>query len=143
VEITDSACFPPGTGAIEKLSAPVQAGDTPAVVNHDSFTSAQVNNFGIVQTVSDLEQEIEAVFGPAAPFLRQIHIIDDEWQVVPYRQRAGGGYYRRDQFDRIGVDLQTIRTYGDLREVCLEVSTPEFFGWGITVNRSGDGDSII
>jgi multiple sugar transport system substrate-binding protein len=145
VEITDSAGFASGTGEIEKLAASVQAGDPPDVVNHDSFSSPQVNNLGIVQTVSDLVAEIEEALGPAAPFLRQIHIIDDEWQVVPYHQRAGGGYYRRDAFDEAGIDLQTVRTYDALAEACLAVSKPdeEFYGWGMTVNRSGDGNSLI
>ena len=143
VEITDSAGFATGTGEIEKLAASVQAGDPPDVVNHDSFGSSQVHNLDIVQPVSDLVAQIEAVFGPATPYLKTSHIIDGEWWVVPYHGRAGGGYYRRDAFDAIGVDLQTIRTYGALRDVCLEVSTPELFGWGMTVNRSGDGDSVI
>jgi multiple sugar transport system substrate-binding protein len=143
VEVTDSAGFATGTGEIEKLSASVQAGDPPDVVNHDSFSASQVHNLDIVQPVSDLVARIEEVFGPAAPYLKQTQVIDGEWWVVPYHQRAGGGYYRRDAFDAIGVDLQTIRTYDALREVALEVSTSEIFGWGITVNRSGDGNSII
>src|SRR5690606_36442005 len=87
--------------------------------------------------------QIEEVFGPVAPYLEQTKVIDDEWWVVPYHQRAGGGYYRRDAFDAVGIDLQTVRTYGDLRDACLEASTAELFGWGMTVNRSGDGDSVI
>jgi multiple sugar transport system substrate-binding protein len=142
-EITDSAGYATGTGEIEKLSAAVQAGDPPDVVNHDSFGSAQVRNLDIVQPVSDLVAQVEEVFGPVAPFLQQNMVIEGEWWVVPYHQRAGGGYYRRDAFDAIGVDLQTVRTYSDLRDICLEVSTPELFGWGMTVNRSGDGDSVI
>jgi len=145
IEIADMAGFASGSGEVEKLAAAVQAGDPPDLVNHDAFSSPQVNNLGLVQTVSDLVEEVEAVFGPAAPYLYDIHIIDDEWQVVPYHQRAGGGYYRRDAFDEAGIDLQEIRTYDVLREATLEVSDPdnEFYGWGITVNRSGDGNSII
>src|SRR5688572_27943688 len=44
IEITDSAGYATGTGEIEKLSASVQAGEPPDVVNHDSFSSAQVLN---------------------------------------------------------------------------------------------------
>ena len=143
VEISDSAGFGTGTGEIEKLSAQVQAGDPPDVMNHDSWGSAQVHNLDIVQPVSDLVSQIEEVFGAAAPFLKQTSIIDDEWWVVPYHQRAGGTYYRRDAFDAVGIDLQQVRTYTDLRDACLEASTAELFGWGITVNRSGDGDTMI
>jgi len=143
IEISDTAGFAAGSGAIEKLSAGVQSGDPPDLVNDDNFTAATVHNLDIVQPVSDLVAQVEEVFGPAAPYLKQTKIIDGEWWQVPYHQRAGGTYYRRDEFDRIGVDLQETRTYEALREVCLEVSTPELFGWGITVNRSGDGDNMI
>jgi multiple sugar transport system substrate-binding protein len=143
VEISDSAGFGTGTGEIEKLSASVQAGDPPDVMNHDSWGSVQVHNLDIVQPVGDLVAQIEEVFGPAAPYLQQTMIIEDEWWVVPYHQRAGGTYYRRDAFDAVGIDLQTVRTYDVLREACLEASTPELFGWGMTVNRSGDGNTMI
>ncbi|MBN1402633.1 MAG: extracellular solute-binding protein, partial [Anaerolineae bacterium] len=35
-----------------------------------------------------------------------------------------------------------IRQYPDLMDACLEISDPakELFGWGVTVNRCGDGD---
>lgn len=145
IEIADMTGFASGSGEIEKLAASVQAGDPPDLVNHDGFSAPQVANLDIVQPVSDLVAQIEEKLGPAAPYLRQIHVIDGEWQFVPYHQRAGGGYYRRDVFDAVGIDLQPIRTYTELREAALEASNPdeEMYGWGITVNRSGDGNSII
>jgi multiple sugar transport system substrate-binding protein len=143
MDISDSAGFGTGTGEIEKLSASVQAGEPPDVMNHDSWGAVQVHNLDIVQPVSDLVEQVEEVFGPAAPYLAQTTILDDEWWLVPYHQRAGGTYYRRDAFDEAGIDVQQIRTYDVLREACLEVSTSELFGWGMTVNRSGDGNTMI
>jgi multiple sugar transport system substrate-binding protein len=142
LELADSQGFAAGSGETEKLSAAVQAGDPPDLVRH-TLSSQLLHELDITQPVSDLVAEIEAIFGPASPYLQNIKIYDGEWWSVPYHQRAGGGYYRKDAFDAIGVDLQTVRTYEALREACLEVSTPELFGWGITVNRSGDGNSLI
>jgi multiple sugar transport system substrate-binding protein len=73
------------------------------------------------------------------------YFFEDQWWAAPYHQRSGGGWYRKDIFDAAGIDLQQIRQYPDLIDACLQVSDPdnEFYGWGITVNRSGDGDSII
>jgi len=142
LELTDSAGFAAGSGETERLSAAVQAGDPPDLVLH-TLSAQLLHSLDLTQPVSDVVAEIEAVYGPAAPFLQSIKIMDGEWWAVPYHQRAGGGYYRRGAFDAIGVDLQTIRTYNALREVCLEVSTPELSGWGITINRSGDGNSLI
>lgn len=144
LEIADIAGFASGSGEVEKLAASVQAGDPPDLVLH-TFAVTQVQNLGIVEPVSDIVAEIEEAYGEAAPFLQQTMIVDGDWWAVPYHQRSGGGYYRRDVFDAAGIDLQSIRTYEDLREATLAASNPdeELYGWGITVNRSGDGNSII
>ena len=144
LELVDAAGFAAGSGEVEKLAAAVQAGDPPDLALH-TFTSTQVQNLGIVEPVTDLVDQVQEVFGDVAPFLKQSKVIEGEWWAVPYHQRSGGGYYRRDVFDGVGIDLQEIRQYEDLREAALEASNPdeEIYGWGITVNRSGDGNSII
>jgi multiple sugar transport system substrate-binding protein len=145
LDISYIAGFSSGTGDIEKLAAAVQSGNPPDLVDHDGFSVPQLRNLYIVQPVSDVVEEVEAAFGPAAPYLKQIHFIEGQWWLIPYHQRAGGGYYRRDIFDAAGIDVQEIRRYDVLRDATLEVSNPdeEMYGWGITVNRSGDGNSII
>lgn len=142
LELADSQGFAAGSGETEKLSAAVQAGDPPDLVRH-TLSPQLLHELDITQPVSDLVAEVEAVFGAAAPILKQTKVYDGDWWAVPYHQRAGGGYYRKDAFEAVGIDIQTIRTYSALRDACLEVSTPELFGWGITINRSGDGNSII
>jgi multiple sugar transport system substrate-binding protein len=137
--------FSSGTGDIEKISAAVQAGDPPDIVMHDEFVAVTTRNLYLVQPVTDVVQAVEEGYGPVAPYIKQLQYLDDQWWAVPYQQRAGGGYYRRDKFEAAGIDLQETRTYTLLREQTLEVSEPDsdFYGWGITVNRSGDGNSII
>ena len=144
LDISYIAGFASGTGEVEKIAAAVQAGNPPDLVLH-TFAVTQLRNLYVIQPVTDLVQQIEALYGPAAPYLYQTMFLDEQWWAVPYHQRAGGGYYRRDIFDAAGIDLQEVRRYDVLREKTLEVSDPdnEIFGWGITVNRSGDGNSII
>lgn len=144
LDISYIAGFATGTGEIEKIAAAVQAGDPPDIVLH-TFSIQQVRNLYVVQPVSELVEAAEAVYGDAAPFLKRTMIIDGQWWAVPYHQRAGGGYARKDAFDKAGLDLPAIRQYTDLVEATLAISDPdnEFFGWGITPNRSGDGNSFI
>ena len=142
LELADSQGFAAGSGETERLAAAVQAGDPPDLVRH-TLQAELLHSLDITQPVSDIVAEIEGVYGAAAPFLEQIKVIDGEWWSVPYHQRAGGGYYRKDIFGDAGIDIQTIRTYDALREACLEVSTNDVFGWGMTINRSGDGNSLI
>ncbi|MEM7131799.1 MAG: hypothetical protein AAF702_36130 [Chloroflexota bacterium] len=144
LEMVDSAGFASGSGELEKLAASVQSGDAPDLV-HGTYSATQVLNLGLVTPASDVVAEIEEVYGPAAPFLQGTLVLDGEWQVVPHHQRSGGGYYRRDKFDEKGIDVQAIRTLDETRDACLEVSNPdeEFYGWGTTPNRSGDGNFLI
>jgi len=144
LEMVDSAGFASGSGELEKLAASVQSGDAPDLV-HGTYAATQVQNLGLVTPASDVVAEIEEVYGPAAPFLQQTLKLDGEWQVVPHHQRSTGGYYRRDAFDEAGIDLQSIRTLDETREAALAISKPdeEFYGWGLTPNRSGDGNSLI
>ena len=142
LELADSQGFAAGSGETERLSAAVQAGDPPDLVRH-TLSAQLLHELDLTQDVSDLVAEIEGVYGAASPYLQLTKIFDGAWYSVPYHQRAGGGYYRKDAFDAAGIDLQAIRTYDKLIEACLEVSTSDFYGWGITVNRSGDGNAII
>ena len=142
LELADSQGFAAGSGETERLSAAVQAGDPPDLVRH-TLSAQLLHELDLTQDVSDLVAQIEDVYGPASPYLQLTKIFDGAWYSVPYHQRAGGGYYRKDAFGDAGIDLQTVRTYDKLREACLAVSTDDFYGWGITINRSGDGNSII
>jgi multiple sugar transport system substrate-binding protein len=58
---------------------------------------------------------------------------------------TGAWFARKDKFEEKGIDVQTLATFGDRREACLEVSDPSqnFYGWGMTINRSGDGHGLI
>ncbi|MEM7034963.1 MAG: ABC transporter substrate-binding protein [Chloroflexota bacterium] len=145
LDISFVAGFTSGSGAAEKVAASVQAGNPPDLIIH-TFGSVQMHStLDAIVEVDDIMEDVEAMWGKAAPFMYIEHNLDGNWWMVPYHQRSGGGYYRRDVFDAAGIDLQAIRQYPELREACLEASNPdeEIFGWGITVNRSGDGNSII
>ncbi len=134
-----------GSGVIEKLAASVQAGDPPDLVMHDQLAATQMENLGLVEPADDQVAAVEAVFGKAAPYINQIGRVNDAWQYLPYHQRSDGGWYQAPAFEEAGIDLQAIRTYEDLFEATLAVSKPEeeLYGWGTTVNRSGDGNFFI
>ena len=145
LEIADIAGFTGGSGVIEKLAASVQAGDPPDLVMHDQLAATQMENLGLVEPADDQVAAVEAVFGKAAPYINQIGRVNDHWQYLPYHQRSDGGWYQAPAFEEAGIDLQAVRTYEDLFEATLAVSKPEeeLYGWGTTVNRSGDGNFFI
>jgi multiple sugar transport system substrate-binding protein len=144
LDISYIAGFASGTGEVEKIAAAVEAGNPPDLVLH-TFSVPQLRNLYVLQPLTDVVEKVEEVYGPAAPFLRLNDFLDEQWWVVPYHQRSDGGWYRRDIFDAAGIDVQAIRLYTDLAEATLQVSDPanEIFGWGMTVNRSGDANYLI
>jgi multiple sugar transport system substrate-binding protein len=144
LDISYIAGFTSGTGEVEKIAASVQSGQPPDIILH-TLSAVQLRNLYALDPVTDVVEAVEAMWGKAAPFMYQEYFLDGQWWAVPYHQRSGGGWYRQDAFDEVGIDVQQTRRYDLLLEQTLEISKPdeEFYGWGITVNRSGDGDSFI
>ncbi len=134
-----------GTGADEqKIAAAVQAGDPPDLWI-DNRSVYKLQQLGTVQPVDDLVEEVIALYGETTERVRRDNTIDGVWYGLPLHVRSDGGWALKDIFDAAGIDLATIRTYGDLRDAAMEVSDPdnELWGWGMSVNRSGDGNYLV
>jgi len=145
IEITDVAGYVGGGDLYQKLLASVQAGDAPDLLIHDPG----VRNFvtlGLVQPVDELVAEATAAYGEPIPGAKFDNIVDDVWYGVPFFTRAGGYYIRKDVFDANGIDpIAGTEYYETMRETALAISKPDenMWGWGVTVNRSGDGQSVV
>ncbi|RME63354.1 MAG: extracellular solute-binding protein [Caldilineae bacterium] len=144
LEVAYTAGFLAGGADIQKITAAVASGDAPDVWLH-SVSVPQMKALGNVQKVDDLVEEFVAQYGEIAPLMRKNTFVDDGFYGVPFHGRASGGYARQDVFEAAGIDIQTVRQYDQLREVCMEVSDPdaEMWGWGMTINRSGDGNGLL
>jgi multiple sugar transport system substrate-binding protein len=141
VDVTYEAGFTSGTPWIEKLTAQAAAGNPPDMVMHTD-SAVQMFNNNLVDPVQDMVDEIEAKWGKAAPRQYSDFVFDGQWRFVPYFQRSDGGWYQAPVFEGAGIKLDEVRLYPDLWDACLQVSAPdkEIYGWGVTINRSGDGD---
>jgi multiple sugar transport system substrate-binding protein len=144
LDISYIAGYTGGTGEIEKLAASVQSGNPPDLIIH-TLSAVQLRNLYAIDPVSDVVEAIEAQFGEATPKMYQDYFLEGQWWAVPYHQRSDGGWYRKSAFEAAGVDPESIKLYTDLAEAGLTVSNPEeeLYGWGMTVNRCGDGDYLI
>ncbi len=134
-----------GTGAdIQKVAAAVQAGDPPDVWI-DNVNPFQLHQLGTLQPVTDLQEEVIATYGELSARPKNETFLDDEYVGVTLHVRSDGGWARQDKFDEAGINLGDIRTFEQLRDACLEISDPanEFWGWGMTINRSGDGGYLV
>jgi len=134
-----------GTGPeIEKLAAAAQTGDAPDVWL-GTTNVFQLFQAGALHPVSDLVAEVITQHGDVNPRPQAETRIQGDFYGVPLHVRSNGGWARRDVFEAAGIVIDEIRLYSDLAEACLAVSRPAagFWGFGITVNSSGDGGWFI
>ncbi len=130
---------------VPKLLAQVEAGNPPDLVYHVRLVQ-QLYAFDALEPVSDtVAQAIEMYGDPSYGHILN-NQIDGEWYGIPYINGGGGQFARRSAFEAIGIDpLADLETYDQIREAALAISDPanEFYGWGRTVNRGGDGHGTV
>ena len=141
LDISYMAGYTGGTPEIEKLIASVAAG-TPADLIMHSLGITQLRQHYALEAVTGIVEAIQEKWGSPSARQRNDFYMDDQWWAVPYFQRSDGGWFQRPPFEEAGIDIHSIRQYTDLWEACLEISKPdkELYGWGVTINRCGDGD---
>jgi multiple sugar transport system substrate-binding protein len=144
LEVADTAGFLGGSADIQKIAAAVQSGDAPDLWMH-TVSVFQMKQLNTLVPVTDIVDEIIGKYGEVTARLRKDSEADGEFYGVPFHVRSDGGWARRDIFEPAGIDITALRTYDELREACLAVSDPaaEMWGWGMTVNRGGDGGYLV
>jgi multiple sugar transport system substrate-binding protein len=135
-----------GSGNIvQKLTAGVQAGDAPDVMTH-TLRPAELRFLGIIDPVDELQESIIAENGDPLPAMKRLGHLDDQWWAVGHFSRAGGYFARAKPFGDAGIDIrQDLGSFDAIRESALKASRPdgELWGWGMTANRSGDGETTV
>lgn len=145
IEITDVAGYQGGGDLNQQLLGSVQAGNPPSLLIHEGGVRNYVT-LGVVQPVTDMVNEMIELYGEPIYGATLDSELDGEWFAVPFFTRAGGMYARQDIFDEFGLDVDAdTETYEKLRDAALAVSNPaeNMWGWGMTVNRSGDGNALV
>lgn len=144
LEVADTAGFLGGSADIQKITASVQSGDSPDLWMH-TVNVFQMHQLGNVVPVTDIVEEIIGMYGELAVRQQRDTIQDGEYVAVPFHVRSDGGWARTDVFEPAGIDINAIKTFEELREACMEVSDPtsNMWGWGMTINRSGDGGYLV
>jgi len=145
MDISYIAAFQGGSDLNQKLVAMVQAGTPPDIMDHNVSHHQQVF-LGVLDAVSSFVQEMEGQYGKTVAGIRMDAQIEGRWYGVPYYTRSGGYYVRNDWFKDAGLDPdRDTETYDKMRETALKISDPgrKRWGWGMTINRSGDGESMV
>ncbi len=134
-----------GSGdVVQKLTAAVQAGDTPDVLIH-TLSAAQLHFLDIIEDVDALEKDLEKFHGKVNPASTREDFLEGKWWAVPHFIRSGGFWVRLSAFKAAGIDPYTeLGDLGKLRDAAMKITKDQdFTGWGMTANRSGDGDTML
>jgi multiple sugar transport system substrate-binding protein len=144
LEVADTAGFLGGSADIQKIAAAVQSGDAPDLWMH-TVNVFQMKQLNTLVPVTDIVNEVIGMYGDVTARLRKDSEADGDYYAVPFHVRSDGGWARQDLFEAQGIDITALRSYDELREAALAVSDPaaEMWGWGITVNRGGDGGYLV
>lgn len=144
VELDISTTNPEAFGDfLGKMSAAVKAGNPPDFAYTSNVSIQQMNLLGLLEDVTDVVDEAVAMYGNImqGTNAQKTGLIDGKWMAVPFIANATGVFIRGDKLAEKGIDPTTLKTWEQRREAALAISDPdnEFWGWGLTVNQSGDG----
>lgn len=130
---------------LAKMEAAVRAGNPPDLGYH-TLSIPQMYALDIVEDVTDIVEEAISLYGPVVPVIAEFNAkIDGKWWAVPFMSTTGAWFARKDLFEAKGIDVNTLDTWDKRRDAALAVSDPEnnVWGWGVTINRSGDAHGFI
>jgi len=145
LDFSTVASFTGTANIAQKLTAAVQSGDPPDVLTHTEATST-LKFLEVLEDTDELQNAIIKDFGEVFPAGKTLSFIDNKYYAVNHFSRAGGYFYRENAFKAVGIDPKRDFTdFDKLLEGLVKASDPakESWGWGMTVNRSGDGESIV
>lgn len=111
----------------------------------DSRFIAQFHALGDLEDVTDVVQALTATYGEPAAESKNFCVFDGKWYAIPYHFIGIGSFLRKDWMQEQGIAPKDVYTWEELRDLCLAISDPakRRFGWGMTVNRSGDANGLI
>jgi len=131
---------------VAKLDAEVKGGVARDLAfMTDSRFVAQFQALGDLEDVTDVVQALTAIYGEPTAESKNFCVFDGKWFAIPYHFIGIGSFLRKDWLQDKGISPKDLYSWEELRDLCLEISDPgkRRFGWGMTMNRSGDGNGII
>jgi len=111
----------------------------------DSRFIAQFHGLGDLEDVTDIVKALTVTYGEPTAESKNFCVIDGKWYGIPYHFIGIGSFLRKDWLKEKGIVGKDFYSWEELRDLCLAISDPSKrrYGWGMTVNRSGDANGMI
>lgn len=128
-----------------KMTAAVKAGNPPDFAYTTNVNIAQLHALDLVEDMTDVVDEAVKRYGRIMPGVNaEINgKFDGKWASIPYIAATTAFMFRGDKLKEQGIDPATLKDLGARREAALKISGPDFYGWGLTPNQSGDGYGFL
>jgi multiple sugar transport system substrate-binding protein len=130
---------------IAKMVAAVQAGNPPDL-SYNQLSIPLMYSQDILEDVTDVVEEAISRYGRVVPAIAEFNAKrDGRWWAVPFMSVTGAWFARKDIFEAAGIDVYSLETWDEHRDAALAASDPDnqMWGWGFTINRSGDAHGLI
>ena len=126
-----------------KMQAAVAAGNPPDLTYHGNSV-AQMFDLELSEDHSGLVDELVKAYGEIVPAAAARNAkFEDKWWAAPHSSVIGGWFVRKDAAEAGKVDLTKFSTLQQRLDGAIAMTTQDMFGWGMTVNKSGDGHGLI
>ena len=133
--------------AMGKLEAGVTAGNPPDFFYQSNVSNQSMAVLGLLQDVGDVVEEAQSRYGNLMSGINADtnSTFNDIWYAVPYIGNGPGLFMRGDKLAETDFTPEDLDTWDARRDAALAMSDPdgEFWGWGLTINQSGDGRGFI
>ncbi len=127
-----------------KQDAAVKSGNAP-VLFYGAGWAQQWYQLGDLLDVTDVVNQLQDAYGPVEDAFKFELVVDNKWWGIPYSTQATGLFVRKDWLAEKGIKPTDVKTFENMRDVALQISDPSKnrYGWGMSVNRSGDGNTMV
>ncbi len=128
-----------------KMQAAVSAGAPPDLTYHGT-SIAQMFDQELTEDHTALVGELVKAYGEVVPATAERNAkFEDKWWSAPHSANIGGWFVRKDVAEAAKVDLTKFNTLQQRLDAAVAMTDPakEIYGWGMTVNKSGDGHGLI
>ncbi len=129
---------------VQKMDSAVKAGSPPDLAYFDRFVP-ELYQLGDIVDVSDTVSQIADAYGAPEDNVKINTTVNGKFFAIPYSTQGAGWFARKDWLAEKGIKIADIKTFENLRDAALAISDPakNRYGWGMTVNQSGDANGLI
>jgi len=144
---SDLAGFVGATDIYQKLQAQKAAGQPVDFIVHQGLDQRLMYVYDLYQDATPVLNRAVQRYGRVASNARVSGLIYDKWVGVPFFDRTDGYWVRTDKLAEAGIDVNSgaLNTWYGVLDAAKAISRPDqnFYGWGMTTNRGGDGEYLM